>query len=137
MYAHEGMGSISDCHTALLEPQYSGSSVQRRRLDHVNIEKSLCVLIGLLFEIVAMMQTIKNPSSSPYSFRLWPDKVQALVTYDAMRLNDPGLPYMVKTGRYMPAGLHTPRLTVVAVKASIWDLFGDRHQCFLVERSSQ
>lgn len=54
--------------------------------------------------------------SGPYSFRMWPDKVQALVTYDTMRLNDPTLPWSVRNGRYMPVGLHTPRLTVVAVK---------------------
>lgn len=36
-----------------------------------------------------------------------------------MRLNDPSLPFLVRTGRYMPAGLHTPRLTVVAVKVHI------------------
>ena len=56
--------------------------------------------------------------SGPYSFRMWPDKVQALVTYDTMRLNDPTLPWTVRNGRYMPVGLHTPRLTVVAVKVN-------------------
>lgn len=55
---------------------------------------------------------------SAYAFRLWPDKVQALVTYDTMRLNDQSLPWTVRNGRYMPVGLHTPRLTVVAVKVS-------------------
>ena len=49
---------------------------------------------------------------------MWPDKVQALVTYDTMRLNDPTLPWTVRNGRYMPVGLHTPRLTVVAVKVT-------------------
>lgn len=45
--------------------------------------------------------------------------MQALVTYDTMRLNDLSLPWTVRNGRYMPVGLHTPRLTVVAVKVNL------------------
>lgn len=85
-------------------------------MSHSDTHKLTIYLPHQFSEGAIALQTIKNPDSSPYSFRLWPDKVQALVTYDAMRLNDPTLPFLVRTGRYMPAGLHTPRLTVVAVK---------------------
>ena len=67
--------------------------------------------------MLAALQVLpRNHRKSLYAFRIWPDKVQALVTYDTMRLNDPSLPWTVRNGRYMPTGLHTPRLTVVAVK---------------------
>lgn len=78
----------------------------------------LVVMLAVVLEI-CMHQVLPGAHrKSAYAFRLWPDKVQALVTYDTMRLNDFSLPWTVRNGRYMPVGLHTPRLTVVAVK--VW-----------------
>lgn len=75
----------------------------------------------------AMQVQPKGHKKSPYAFRIWPDKVQALVTYDTMRLNDQSLPWTVRNGRYMPCGLHTPRLTVVAVRVSGFSLATSKH----------
>ena len=51
---------------------------------------------------------------SQWAFRVWPDKVQALVVLD--RLARPAeLPAAVRDGLWQPVALHTPRFTVVEI----------------------